>query len=183
MAGTLSVQKIQGLATSATPTVVEIASGHTLHQPGTTLQTVSLTSQSSNSTTSTSFVQIGDTLSITPKFATSKILITMYYVMRHVGNTYSVAAAIGRGTTSNNLANIQGIVRHPGFNSYTSSTSHTNQHQLTIVYLDSPATTNATTYKVQVGGDGTASTIYVNRYYAGNSYHGISTLTLMEVAA
>ena len=30
MAGTLSVQKIQGLATSATPTTVEIASGHKL---------------------------------------------------------------------------------------------------------------------------------------------------------
>ena len=28
MAGTLSVQKIQGLATSAAPTTVEIASGH-----------------------------------------------------------------------------------------------------------------------------------------------------------
>ncbi len=31
MAGTLSVQKIQGLATSATPTVVEVSSGHELH--------------------------------------------------------------------------------------------------------------------------------------------------------
>ena len=31
MAGTLSVQKIQGLSTSATPTVVEVSSGHALH--------------------------------------------------------------------------------------------------------------------------------------------------------
>ena len=31
MAGTLSVQKIQGLASSATPTVVEVSSGHELH--------------------------------------------------------------------------------------------------------------------------------------------------------
>ena len=30
MAGTLSVQKIQGLASSATPTTVEISSGHKL---------------------------------------------------------------------------------------------------------------------------------------------------------
>ena len=30
MAGTLSVQKIQGLASSATPTTVEIATGHKL---------------------------------------------------------------------------------------------------------------------------------------------------------
>ena len=31
MAGTLSVQKIQGLASSATPTVVEVSSGHAFH--------------------------------------------------------------------------------------------------------------------------------------------------------
>jgi len=31
MAGTLSVQKTQGLASSATPTVVEVSSGHELH--------------------------------------------------------------------------------------------------------------------------------------------------------
>jgi len=179
MAGTLSVQKIQGLATSATPTVVEIASGHTLHQPGTTLQTVSLTSQSQNSTTSTSFVQIGDTLSITPKFATSKILITMYYVMRHVGNTYSVAAAIGRGTTSNNLANIQGIVRHPGFNSYTSSTSHTNQHQLTIVYLDSPATTSTRHYGLMAHVNNGTATLNPNSTSSPEDCH---TITLQEIA-
>ena len=38
MAGTLSVQKIQGLATSANPTTVEIASGHVLNAPGHILQ-------------------------------------------------------------------------------------------------------------------------------------------------
>ena len=31
MAGTLSVQKIQGLASSATPTVIEVSNGHALH--------------------------------------------------------------------------------------------------------------------------------------------------------
>ena len=34
MAGTLSVQTIQGLATAADPTTVSIASGHILHAPG-----------------------------------------------------------------------------------------------------------------------------------------------------
>ena len=179
MAGTLSVQKIQGLASSATPTVVEVSSGHTLHQSGATLQTVHLTSQSVNSTTSTSFVQIGDTLSITPKFATSKILITMYYVMRHVGNTYSVAAAIGRGTANNNLANIQGIVRHPNFNSYTSSTSHTNQHQLTIVYLDSPATTSTRHYGLLAHVNNGTANLNPN---AGSSPEDCHTITLQEIA-
>ena len=53
----------------------------------------------------------------------------------------------------------------------------------TMNFLDSPATTSATTYKVQVGGDGTASTIHVNRYFSSDNYRGISTLTLYEVTA
>lgn len=43
MAGTLSVQTIQGLATAADPTTVSIASGHTLHAPGHVIQVVSST--------------------------------------------------------------------------------------------------------------------------------------------
>ena len=52
----------------------------------------------------------------------------------------------------------------------------------TMSFLDSPATTSATTYKVQMGADGTAATLYVNRYYHTNNYTGISTLTLYEVS-
>ena len=117
MAGTLSVQKIQGLATSATPTVVEIASGHTLHQAGAVLQTVSTSNETTYSTTSSTFVQLGETLSITPKFATSKIYVQCYFVARHTGGDYAFACGIGRGTTNSNLALQKKFTRHASFRS------------------------------------------------------------------
>ena len=54
MAGTLSVQKIQGLASSATPTVVEVSSGHALHantlKGTTTAGSITVQGEGSNTT-------------------------------------------------------------------------------------------------------------------------------------
>ena len=53
--------------------------------------------------------------------------------------------------------------------------------------MDSPATTSAITYKLQVGAESGASTIFVNADASGNTgstqYKGVSNLILMEVAA
>ena len=64
MASTLSVSKIQGLSSAASPTTVEIASGHkitgaagALSLPGLILQTVNKTSTTQLSLTSTSFIK------------------------------------------------------------------------------------------------------------------------------
>jgi hypothetical protein len=47
-------------------------------------------------------------------------------------------------------------------------------------YLDSPATTSATTYKVQFSNANGAGTVYVNNYLiAGGT---TSTITLVEIA-
>ena len=86
MAGTLSVQKIQGLATSATPTTVEIASGHkisgnithgsgSVFPAGMVIQTVDGVDATQTTTTSTTFTASNLTVTITPKFASSKILV------------------------------------------------------------------------------------------------------------
>lgn len=57
-------------------------------------------------------------------------------------------------------------------------------------YLDSPATTSATTYQVEIGNafnSGTTATLYVNRGETDTDYIGlprsVSTITLMEVSA
>ena len=143
MASTLSVSKIQGLASAATPTVVEIASGHTLHQAGTVLQTVSTSNQTTYSTTSATFVQLGETLSITPKFATSKIYVQCYFVGRHTGGDYAFACGIGRGTANNNLTIQQEFTRHA---SYRSGSDNISQSHMTVAMLDSPNTTSARHY-------------------------------------
>ena len=54
MAGTLSVQKIQGLASSATPTTVEVSNGHALHvntlKGTTTAGSITVQGEGSNTT-------------------------------------------------------------------------------------------------------------------------------------
>ena len=82
MAGTLSVQKIQGLASSATPTTVEIASGHkisgvsgAISVPGSIVQVISGITTTYTNVASTTFADTTLTATITPKFSTSKILI------------------------------------------------------------------------------------------------------------
>ena len=82
MAGTLSVQKIQGLASSATPTTVEVSSGHTLKVSGMPVQiqvknisTKQLINNTAN-TTGIDTVIVSD--AFTPKFADSKIFIAIH---------------------------------------------------------------------------------------------------------
>ena len=89
MAGTLSVQKIQGLASSATPTTVEIASGHkisgaagSLNVSGTCVQiavkniaTKQVINNAANAT-GVDTVIVSD--AFTPKFANSKIFIAIH---------------------------------------------------------------------------------------------------------
>ena len=55
------------------------------------------------------------------------------------------------------------------------------QDNTTIELLDSPATTSATTYKIQMGVTGSTGTI--NKFYNTSNYYGVSTITAMEVSA
>jgi len=57
-----------------------------------------------------------------------------------------------------------------------------------IMYLDSPATTSATTYDVRIGHNSASTqTVYLNRSFqnvdSSANWRGISTITLMEVSA
>ena len=54
------------------------------------------------------------------------------------------------------------------------------QASTTIKILDSPATTSATTYKVQTAM--TSGVVTINQFYNTSNYFGISTITAMEVS-
>jgi hypothetical protein len=131
---------------------------------GVVLQVVQGSITTSTSTTSASSVTTGLAASITPKFATSKILI-----IANMGACYTSAAgaqgtfslfrggtAVG-GTTGQFYGN--------------NSSIETNQN---ITYLDSPATTSSTTYTVYFLVSG--GTVYISLNNA------TSTITLMEIA-
>ena len=56
-------------------------------------------------------------------------------------------------------------------------------HNVAGSILDSPATTSATTYKIQIGGSDTNGVTYLNRSSSDGSdaARGMSTITLMEI--
>ena len=54
------------------------------------------------------------------------------------------------------------------------------QDSTTIEILDSPATTSATTYKIQTAV--TSGTCTINKFHGTSNYYGISTITAMEVS-
>ena len=166
MAGILSVQQIQGLATAADPTTVEISSGHTLYAPGHVIQIVQGSTSTHTNTSSSTYVDTGLSATITPKSASSLI----YVFMNFVGGNTSASAEnhlqILRGSTSIR------VMDRWGFN----AGGHTALHGATIV-KDSPNTTSATTYKVQYRTQ--SGYFRINDFY-NNANH--STLTLMEVA-
>ena len=70
-------------------------------------------------------------------------------------------------------------------NLYNGAQPHMSQSSFT--FLDSPATTNAVTYSIKIGGNG-FQTIYINREgrnsdNATDTTIASSTLTLMEISA
>jgi hypothetical protein len=127
---------------------------------------------------STTLTDTTITATITPTASTSKILVlvmaqsTQY---RAADATYT-AATLFRGATA--------IVEYPsdkfGGITVASSPSEINFRRLTSInYLDSPATTSATTYKVQSAAHNTSSSGSV-RYQTGSTP---STIILMEIGA
>jgi len=117
-----------------------------------------------------SYADTGITLNITPSSASSKVMIFVTVAgMYRSANDCSARFQLMRGASSihefeKNIMNSGGVANQTG-------TTVTN-------YLDSPATTSATTYKVQFrrnpAGGGTIGI---------NLDSSISTITLMEVGA
>ena len=131
---------------------------------------------------STAFAAItGLSATITPSSSSNKILVEARLYLS-AGNSNGTSAAklnFVRGSTnigqpSSGSSNHEATFYSWGSNNYMDSK--------TMSFLDSPATTSATTYKIQMGADGTAATLYLNRYYNSDNYRGISTLTLYEVS-
>ena len=121
----------------------------------------------------------GLSVSITPQSASNKIMIEC-----HIYNSNSNAVnffRILRGSTfieqpSGTSSSGAGFNAH-GFSYF----DHSFQDTTVIKILDSPATTSATTYKVQCACTGT--TLTVNKFYNTSNYYGISTITATEICA
>ena len=139
------------------------------------------TSQSGNS--STTFYDIsGMSVSITPSSSSNKVLVMWTAQLASSG-------ASGRGNIIRLLRGSTEIGSGTGGSSTNGQVYHRtvqyNPETKNMMYLDSPNTTSATTYKLQwsvEGSGGSATTYYLNDN-SGGSFGITSHITVMEVAA
>ena len=133
--------------------------------------------------TSSSFADSGLSASITPTSTSSKILILA--MLGGVGaDNSSFKAKLVRGSTDVAVGDSAGSRARATVQGQFSSSFNAGSFHMSA--LDSPSTTSATTYKVQLGGNG-GVTVYLNRIPrdtngAAEDARSASTLTLLEVA-
>ena len=189
MASILTVDTIQGSTTAAN---VKMPKGHVI-QVESTIVTTGDTSVSTNvSINGNNFLDIpGMAVSITPKYATSKILVT-YSLTCSASTGQTVIIRLMRDSTPINVGtdatgsqlNASHIFR-PASNAYVFDASN-----ICGTFLDSPATTSATTYKLQFTGganDAYNYTLNLNRVLNNSTtvpYAAamVSNITVMEIA-
>ena len=159
-----------GLASGVSGGIIQIKSTHI---------TAAFTTQSETYTDIT-----GHSVTITPTRADSKILIDYRVQWMHHGNNGATASlrllrgstVIGNDATSDDRMGI--LLLNCG--------SQENMSSSSINYLDSPATTSATTYKMQIHLDsagGSGSYIFgINHWPPNDSYRGTSSITAYEVS-
>ena len=141
---------------------------------GVVLQVVNATYSTPVFSQTSTYVDTGLTATITPKFSTSKILViaNVSGVYKSSSNTAATTRLV-RGSTS--------ILLIDDIAGYTNNTNTIGLGSISTNYLDSPATTSATTYKVQFASDNNTGTIYVQNNF-NISAGSTSTITLMEIA-
>ena len=158
MGSTLIVDEIQGANTAAN---VKLPAGCIL-------QTIQGSTNTAMTSASTSYADTNLTATITPKFATSKVLVRISQHYRF--DRYGFSIKIMRGSTA----------VHAPVNNYMVYNSDSNADQrsfLNYEVLDSPSSTSALTYKTQVI---LATSATVNLQLQGNDF--FSFITLMEIA-
>ena len=133
------------------------------------------------------FVDItGLSVSITPLSSSSKILICCNITAGHSATSNISGFRLMRDSTAIAVADSAGNRRQWTFGEMTfrSNTNNTT-HSVGGTFLDSPSTSNAVTYKLQLYNK--YNTVYINRSgedsNSDNHGRGVSAITVMEVSA
>ena len=137
-------------------------------------------------TTSSSMVDTGLSVSITPKFSTSKILITVSLgSFQNGGRLKRAMMNIVRDSTNVIVGDARTGVECTACVCVRAADDNYAQIPLAFTVLDSPATTSAISYKVQATRGPDDQTVYLNGNQGGDAYSGntASTITVMEVSA
>jgi hypothetical protein len=178
---TLIVKNLQGVSPS---NLITVAPGHSFYYPGgiVQVQQTIYDAKSTYSSISTWTDHPGLSVNITPKYATSKVLIRSMVQFSTAGATTLNCRFVRNGTPiclGSTASNAQG-----SFRGISSSTAWCGV--ATGEYLDSPTTTSTITYKIQyLPYAADARTVVFNNSYDGTNYDACtvtSSITVMEVA-
>jgi len=167
---TLAAPAVAGTNTitlpAATGTVLTTGSP----QSGGVIQVVSTNLTSYASTTNSTMTSSGLAVTITPKFSTSKILISAALSGSQSASNGSGYFTIYRNSTDLGTSN--------GLNVLYTNASFSNPFRIPVnmQYLDSPATTSSTTYTIYFKTN-TVGTVALNQDSTASS------ITVMEIAA
>jgi hypothetical protein len=140
---------------------------------GKVLQVVMATNATASTVATTTLTDQGLSGTITPTSATSKVLVLVSTTNQfyRLVNIMGFKLALLRGSTSIWTADNAAYGQFAG-------TTSVATHMSPISYLDSPATTSATTYKLQIAANYTSNSgqVFCNEV-------GTSTMILLEIGA
>lgn len=184
----LSVGQLKGLTVNSN--IITVPTGHKLYAPGSVVQvqTSQLTSKVSQSVGTASDGVSFMSVNITPKFATSKMVI-QFFVNGSSGDTaryQNFGISTYRNSVKIGLGDSVGTTTRVTSSFWGTNTDSAASSMISGTVIDSPGTTSVLTYDIRpvnVRGDG-ASTIYINGPSRTDSWtsSSISTLVVWEVA-
>ena len=173
-------------------TINEKTSGNGVTIPGHIINIQSVNFTGTQTSTSSSFTDVTNlSITMTPKSASSKFLLSCcvatgsdshFNYCRFVRNGTAIHLPDGSGSFSRSTSS---------FSMSTDITGSSAYHMaiLPAQHLDSPNTTSAVTYKIQMATrSDTSHSVHINRTHrdlnnaGGYDARGVSTLTVMEIA-
>jgi hypothetical protein len=135
---------------------------------GKVLQVVQAEDSTELDLSSNTYTDVGLSASITPSATSSKVLVFWTVHSRFMTTISGFGTRLVRGST-----NVWTTTRH--YYIYTEDNNN-DRHSTMFNYLDSPSTTSATTYKIQVATESSNQVLF-------NANDNQSIITLMEISA
>ena len=178
---------ITRLGTVTTGTMNNTIGSSATFPSGHVLQVKSTTKTDSYSTSGSFSDVTGMSVSITPSSTSNKIFIMVGLNWSGADNVYARGNILRDSTVvsiSNSLSLSNQVNATLGLGGDTSGQEYKMNHAV-FNHLDSPSSTSALTYKLQLGSNGSVL-VYLNRpAYNGNDTFvtgGVSSITVMEIA-
>ena len=176
---TLHVENLKGLSSGSNANTVLIPTGQELHAPGHVIQMQTAQLQgSSASSSSTSYVDTGLSINITPKFATSKILVFTNQSVGATKHSSTSNARIDMKLFESNSGTIIADGRYLGTDYQTSGNFSVYHNQHGVFQCSN---TNQLTFKSQVrpaNGSANATDAIFKAWYIGTDHN----ITALEIA-